>query len=163
MMLPLEEVKIGSEHIPLLTNPKPQEYLFDLLQKGEGFDGLLIPQDNREMNEMWAIVLTTFAEDCHTNTRKWNAGLLNVLANGDLNERDNFEAVQLITEGRRFSFETNSIQGLWYEFEGEFTRPGRYFALDEIVLRGTMKKIRKGKVIVAFTSDFTYRNRVCQH
>lgn len=163
VLVSVDAVEIERLPLPSSSTLEPPRYLFDSLEADEGFAVWFVPRDNGQMKEIWAVALDTYADDCCTNTLRLEAGLLNVLPNGDLNDRDDFEATQLSYEGRRFTFTTNTIRGVRYEFDGEFTRPGRYFIPEETVLRGTMRKFRKGELIAAFTSDFAYREPVCLH
>ena len=114
------------------------------------------------MKEVWTILLTTDNEHFKDN-KVWSAMVLTDNPDGSSNDDDNFQSVRIKTENNHLSFKTNKIRGIEYKFDGEFFKNGKEFSNDEKVLKGTLQKILKGKVIAKFTADFAYHEPHCFH
>ena len=62
-------------------------------------------------------------------------------------------------DGKNLSFKTRAVRGVSYEFSGTLTRTDfdePRPASDEVVLRGTLKKIQAGKTIAESKVSFTW-------
>jgi len=162
IILPVQPLEIQAEAPPPVARPVPPLYLFDSAKNGDGFDGWFVVDEFRGMSEVWAVLLTSDYTD-EADTRKWTAMMMTSLPDGSLNERDDFSAKAITADGRRLSFTTKTSRGIHYTFEGEFIKPGRHFEQEEKVLRGTLTKYRKDKMVARFTSDFAYAEPHCIH
>jgi hypothetical protein len=62
-------------------------------------------------------------------------------------------------DGLKISFKTKSVQGISYDFSGTFARRdffGSMQEIDESVLKGTLKKMKGGRVMASSIVSFTY-------
>ena len=149
------------ENIPI-ERIKYSKSFFDSFNEDEGFSGWLIADNFKGMKEVWTILLTTDNEHLKDN-KVWSAMVLTDNPDGSSNDDDNFQSVRIKTENNHLSFKTNKIRGIEYKFDGEFFKNGKDFSNDEKVLKGTMQKIVKGKVVAKFTADFAYLEPHCFH
>lgn len=135
---------------------------FDLNKDEQFYHGWFMPDDFKGMPEVWTISLYK-DEDSEDGKPVWSAGVLTTNADGESNDDDNFQSVQIKTEGSHLSFRTNKIRGIEYKFNGDFTKNGTDFSEDENVLRGTMQKIVRGRQVAKFTAKFAYHEPHCFH
>ncbi len=158
-------VLISYENVPDKKD-KIRKPFFDSFgndEKNSFYDSWFMPEDFdfKGMPEVWTILLDRdYLEGGESN---WSAMVLTTKPNGEPNDDDNFESVQIITEGSHLSFKTKKIRGIEYQFDGNFLRNGTDFSEDEKVLRGTMRKIVRGKKVAEFTADFAYAEPHCYH
>jgi hypothetical protein len=69
--------------------------------------------------------------------------------------------VQPVLSGRNLTFTTAAVNGVHYTFSGAFTRLGNFAAdpppHDEVVLAGTLSKLRDGKQVATTPVSFGYQ------
>ena len=69
--------------------------------------------------------------------------------------------VQPVLSGRNLTFTTAAVNGVHYTFSGAFTRLGNFAAepppQDEVVLAGTLTKLRDGKQVATTPVSFGYQ------
>ncbi len=169
------ESKIETTPTERIENPKlPEkiEYLkpfFDSFSANDydgnqyqSYGGWFMADDFRGMKEVWTILLTR--DDVNSEEKLlWSAMILTQHADGSPNDDDNFQSVWIKTENNRLSFRTNKIRGIEYKFDGAFFKNGKEFSNDEKALKGTLRKIAKGKEVAKFTADFAYHEPRCFH
>lgn len=156
-------VLISYESVPDKKD-KIRRPFFDSFGEDEAnryFRGWFIPNRFKKMPEVWTILLDR--DDSGDGESLWAAMVLTNKPNGESNDDDIFESVQMRTEGSHLSFKTNKIRGIEYQFDGNFLRSGSDFSEDEKVLRGTMRKIVRGEKVAEFTADFAYAEPHCFH
>jgi hypothetical protein len=136
---------------------------FDSFRVDEGYGGWLIADKFKGMKEVWTILLSRDSENLDNDKLVWSASILTLNADGESNDDDDFNSVQIKTDDNRLSFRTNKIRGIEYKFDGEFFRSGKDFSDDEKVLKGTLEKIVRGKTVAKFTADFAYNEPHCFH
>lgn len=129
----------------------------------QNFGGWFIADDFKGMPEVWTILLDRGDEESTDGKAVWSAMVLTQNADGGPNDDDNFHSVSITAEGNRLSFRTNKIRGIEYKFDGRFTRNGTDFSRKEKVLKGTLRKIVKGKQAASLTADFGYYELHCFH
>ncbi len=129
----------------------------------QGYGGWFIADDFRGMPEVWTILLTRSDENSKDGELVWSAMILTEDAEGNSNDEDNFQSIRIKTEKNRLSFITNKIRGIEYKFDGKFFKNGKDFYDDEKVLKGTLRKIIKGKERARFSAEFAYREPRCFH
>lgn len=158
-----------------IENPKPSEKIENLKaffdsftandydrNQYQSYGGWFIADDFRGMKEVWTILLTR--DDVNSEEKLlWSAMILTQHADGSPNDDDNFQSVWIKTENNRLSFRTNKIRGIEYKFDGKFFKNGKEFSEDEKVLKGTLRKIVKGREVAKFTANFAYHEPVCFH
>ena len=115
------------------------------------------------MKEVWTILLSRNNENSKNEKLVWSAMILTNNPNGSSNDDDDFSSVWIKTENNHLSFKTNKIRGIEYKFDGEFFKNGKDFTQEEKVLKGTLQKIVKGKIVAKFTTDFAYLEPRCFH
>ena len=129
----------------------------------QGRSAWFMINDFKGMKEVWTIMLNRSNENSKDEKLVWSAMVLTQNADGSANDEDNFQSVWIKTESNRLSFKTNKIRGIEYQFDGTFFKNGKKFSNDEKVLRGTMQKFVKGKLVAKFTADFAYNEPHCFH
>ncbi len=158
-----------------IENPKPSEKIENLKpffdsftandydrNQYQSYGGWFMADDFRGMKEVWTILLTR--DDVNSEEKLlWSAMILTQHADGSPNDDDNFQSVWIKTENNRLSFRTNKIRGIEYKFDAAFFKNGKEFSNDEKVLKGTLRKIVKGKEVAKFTADFAYHEPHCFH
>lgn len=137
------------------------ESFFNSFKADESFYGWFITDNFRGMKEVWAISLNRDDENSANGNLNWRAGVRTWHADGTPNDDDNFQAVWIKNENNRFAFRTNKIRGVEYKFDGEFFKNGKEFSDDEKVLKGTLRKIIKGKEVAKLATDFAYQEPHC--
>ncbi len=142
---------------------KPFFDSFDSDGNEQYFSGWLIPNNFKGMPEVWTILLTRGDFNPENEKLVWSAMVLTTNADGEPNDDDLFESVQIETVGSHLSFKTNKIRGIEYRFDGDFIKNGTDFSEDDSVLRGTMQKIVRGKQAAVFTAKFAYHEPHCFH
>ena len=130
--------------------------------RGE-YGGWFIADDFKGMKEVWTILLTRSSENSKSEKLVWSATILTENADGDTNDDDVFQSIWIKTKNDRLSFKSKKIRGIEYRFDGEFFKNGKEFLSDEKVLKGTLRKIFKGRETAKFTATFAYREPVCFH
>jgi hypothetical protein len=143
--------------------PIDSKPFFNSFKADEGYGGWFIADDFRGMKEVWTILLSGDDEKSKNGKIGWSAIILTQNADYSANDDDDFHSIWIKTENNRLSFRTNKIRGIEYRFNGEFFKTGNDFTEDEKVLKGTLQKIVKGKVIAKFTADFAYNEPHCFH
>lgn len=165
----IEVPKSKIEYIPTdkIENLKP---FFDSFKENEvdkGLDqsyyGWLMADDFKGMKEVWTIFLQRDTENSKNEKLIWSASILTQHADGSPNDDDNFQSVWIKTESNRLSFKTNKLRGIEYKFDGKFFKNGKQFSNDEKVLKGTLRKIVRGKEVAKFTANFAYYEPQCFH
>jgi hypothetical protein len=161
---------ISYENVPT-KKPADLKPFFDSFGKNgddendeyQNYGGWFIADDFKGMPEVWTLLLDRDTWNSKDGEPAWRAMILTQNADYSPNDDDNFQSVSMTTEDNRLSFRTNKIRGIEYKFDGQFTRNGTDFSQDEKVLRGTLRKIVKGKQVAAFTADFGYHEPHCFH
>ena len=136
---------------------------YDEKSQYQGYSGWFMANDFKGMPEVWTILLDRDYKDSNNDKLIWSAMILTNKANGESNDDDNFQSVQIKTDGNHLSFRTNKIRGIEYRFDGEFFKTGKDFSDDEEVLKGTLQKLVKGKQVAKFTDEFSYLEPHCFH
>lgn len=130
---------------------------FDSFRADEFFNGWLIADEFPGMSEVWTILLDRDAEV------GWTSMVLTEFPDGTPNDDADFSSVTANVDGDVLSFRTKTYRSVHYEFRGRFIVPGHDFEPDQKVLRGTLKKFRKGRLVAHFTADFRYFEPHCFH
>lgn len=146
-----------------VENTPGQAPFFDSFEDEVGFNGWLIPKEFTGMKEVWTILLSREWEKNDNSRLVWSAMVLTNNSDGTSNDTDMFESISITTSKDRLIFTTNKIRGVQYKFDGRFTKEGRDFSDNEMVLTGTMQKFIKGKRAARFTAQFSYSEPVCFH
>ncbi len=151
--------------VKVLNDTKPNNLptFFNSFEKDEGYYCWLIPYEFSGMKEVWTVLLSRDRKGNDSEKLVWSAMILTTNPDGSPNDDDIFTSIWIKTENDRLSFKTNKTHGVSYEFDGKFFKVGKKFADDEPVLKGTMRKIVKGKEVAKFTADFSYSEPHCFH
>lgn len=136
---------------------------YDENNEYQGYAGWLIADEFKGMKEVWTILLDRGDEGSTNGKLVWSAMILTTNTDGSPNDDDDFSSVWIKAESDHLSFRTNKVRGIEYRFDGKFFKNGKDFAEDQKVLRGTMQKIVRGKVVAKFTDDFAYFEPHCFH
>jgi hypothetical protein len=159
-------IEIPKAQIEELTNQKlvNSEPFFNSFSEDEGYGGWFMVDNFKGMKEVWTILLSRDNENFEESEKLvWSAMILTLNADDTSNDDDNFQSVWLKTESNRLSFRTNKIRGIEYKFDGRFFKNGKDFSSDEKVLKGTLRKIVKGKEVAKLATDFAYQEPHCFH
>lgn len=158
----VSDVSLSMRRIADIDDAEPKYVaFFDSFGDSHGFGGWLIADKFKGMEEVWTVMLSGKRND--QDRFGWTAMVLTSNADGTSNDDDSFVSAKLTAEHDRLIFSTVTIRGIQYKFDGRFLYGGSTFSDDEVVLRGTMQKIKNGKVVAKFTSDFTYSEPRCFH
>jgi hypothetical protein len=145
---------------PFFDSFAKSEYVNDEYQ---GFSGWFIPDEFKEMKEVWTLLLSRDSENSKNGKMIWKAMLLTSHKNGSPKDNGNFFSTYIMAEKNRLKFRTNKIEGVEYKFHGKFFKDGKDFGEEEKVLKGTLQKFVKGKKVAEFTSDFKFYEPKCWH
>ncbi len=155
--IPSERIKYSTPFFDSFTS---NEYDRD---KYQGYGGWFMADEFKGMPEVWTILLYRDLENSKNGKFVWSATILFRDTDYNAIDADDFHSVWIKTESNHLNFKTNKYHGTEYKFEGEFFKNGKDFSQEEKVLKGTMQKIVKGKVIAKFTADFAYYEPRCFH
>lgn len=158
-------VEISETQIEDFPSQKPDNFepFFDSFNEDESYYGWLMADNFKGMKEVWTILLSRDDENFKNEKPVWSAMILTQYNDYSPNDDDNFQSVWIKTENNRLSFRTNKIRGIEYKFDGKFFKNGKDFSNDEKVLRGTLRKIVRGKETAKFNADFAYYEPHCFH
>lgn len=73
------------------------------------------------------------------------------------------EGIQVTVENNKFTFKTKKLKGIEYRFQGTFFKGKMIGEKNEKVLRGTLQKFVKGKIVAEASGNFRYFEPYCLH
>jgi len=160
VQLPLN--KVEPLPAPSMFEENIEEDFQDEIQNENVFSGWYSLDDFGEMSEAPMIVL---GRDYGSHERSEeivaDGGIL--ASSGKDGEPEFFSASSVTINNNQAKFRTAKIKGIEYRFEGTFFKNKKMGEVGEKILRGTLKKYKKGKKIAEISGDFAYYEPHCWH